>query len=162
MLSPARTVLSLDHSLSPSPWLSLSLPPRWLMANAALVHLYIPPHPSLANRCEILDMAWIWLPGEKGGFDWIGEGNSFHLPQHPYLLFFSFFDFLLPWCAIDFLPLRTLEIAHTCALLHFVHQEKNVGQLEERRCTAPSLFVNTSENCSTNQSACGAGLSMSW
>lgn len=51
------------------------------MANAALVHLYIPPHPSLANRCEILDMAWIWLPGEKkeeegrGGvrLDWGGE-----------------------------------------------------------------------------------------
>lgn len=35
------------------------------MANAALAHLYIPSHPSLANRCEILDMAWIWLPGEK-------------------------------------------------------------------------------------------------
>lgn len=47
------------HSLSPS------LPLWWLMANAALAHLYIPSHPSLANRCEILDMAWIWLPGEK-------------------------------------------------------------------------------------------------
>lgn len=47
--------------------LSLSLPLWWLMANAALAHLYIPSHPSLANRCEILDMAWIWLPGEKKG-----------------------------------------------------------------------------------------------
>ncbi len=64
------------------------------MANAALVHLYIPPHPSLANRCEILDMAWILLPGEKTGIrlDLGGE----HFPpstaskSHVYLTF----DFL--------------------------------------------------------------------
>lgn len=39
------------------------------MANAALVHLYIPPHPSFANRCEILDMACIWPHGEKRGIE---------------------------------------------------------------------------------------------
>ena len=111
MLSHARTVLSPYHSLSLSPSFSLSLslalslsfslPPWWLMANAALVHLYIPPHPSLANRCEILDMAWIWLPGEKGGFDWIGEGKNFHLPEHPCLLFF--FSFFPIWLSFSLL-----------------------------------------------------------
>lgn len=56
------------------------------MADATLVHLNIPSHPSLANRCEILDMSWIWPPGQRGergvGFDSI-EGQ-FPLPQHPY------------------------------------------------------------------------------
>lgn len=68
------------------------------MANAALVHLYIPPHPSLANRCEILDMAWIWLPGGKkkvGGKREGGlldlEGEQFPPPTTSlsYVLFFK-------------------------------------------------------------------------
>lgn len=113
MLSHARTVLSLYHSLSPSLCLSLSLPPWWLMANAALVHLYIPPHPSLANRCEILDMAWIWLPGEKRGggggrLDWGGE--QFPPPTASISSAFFTFDYI-----IDILSLHSLEIK----LLHF-------------------------------------------
>lgn len=81
--------------ITPSLRLSLSLPPWWLMANAALVHLYIPPHPSLANRCEILDMAWIWPPGERRGGGWIGLEGNFHLPQHPYHFWLSS-SFILP------------------------------------------------------------------
>lgn len=77
--------------ITPSLRLSLSLPPWWLMANAALVHLYIPPHPSLTNRCEILDMAWIWHRGEKWGWGVVWLDCHFHLPQHLYI-FCSFFS----------------------------------------------------------------------
>lgn len=78
--------------ITPSLCLSLSLPPWWLMANAALVHLHIPLHPSLTNRCEILDMAWIWLPGERG--DSIGSGRGTVSTFHS-IHSLCFFDFWL-------------------------------------------------------------------
>lgn len=66
----------------------LFCPRRWLKANAPSLHLSIPPHPFLANRCEILDMAWICLPGgKKRGFKWIDVGDSFHQLQHLYISF---------------------------------------------------------------------------
>lgn len=63
------------------------------MANAALVHLYNPPHPSLANRCEILDMAWIWHPGGGGGGGvWLDfEGEQFPPPTASFVLLTFFF-----------------------------------------------------------------------
>lgn len=79
------------------------------MANAALVHLYIPPHPSLANRCEILDMAWIWPPGEKKG-GWVGLGRGAISTSHSIHITF---DFLLSSHAIASLSSYTLNIAHT-------------------------------------------------
>lgn len=77
------------------------------MANAALVHLYIPPHPSLPNRCENLDMAWIWPPGEKGGLDWGGGQFPSPIASCHVLCFFTFYIFL-PLYAIIFLSLFTL------------------------------------------------------
>lgn len=77
------------------------------MANAALVH--IPPYPFLTNRCEILDMAWFWPPGEKGLRRW----GDFYLPQHPCCIF----------CFFHFHPL------HIFTLLLFVHQEKKCSSV---------------------------------
>lgn len=86
-------LLSLPLCLTPCLSLSLSLPPWWLMANAALVHLYIPPHPSLANHCEILDMAWIWPPGEKRGIELDWWRGQFPPPTASISSVFFFFIF---------------------------------------------------------------------
>lgn len=73
------------------------------MANAAPVHLYILPHPSLANRCEILDMAWIWPPAEKMegsiglGKEAISTSHSIHI--------FCFIFFIYIHFTVKFTPL---------------------------------------------------------
>lgn len=63
--------LPLHRSLFP---IFLFRPRRWLKANAPSLHPSIPPHPFLANRCEILDTAWICLPG--GGEKKRGASNG--------------------------------------------------------------------------------------
>lgn len=139
MLSHARTVF-----ITPSLCLFLSLPPWWLMANAALVHLYIPLHPFLANRCEILDMAWIWPPGEKGGLDWVERGalsasHTSHTSHTIHIFCFFTFDFLIPWYVIAFLLSYTLKIAHTFTLLHTTKICRSVSLVYSTRVQSNSI-----------------------
>lgn len=101
------------------------------MANAALVHLYIPPHPSLPNRCENLDMAWIWPPGEKGGLDW--GGGQFPSPIASMSSVFSLFTF-----SFHYTPL------FSCLCLPYF---SNLGQsIGGKHCTVPGLVYGTLEN----------------
>lgn len=96
------------------------------MANAALVHLYIPPHPSLANRCEIVDMAGTWPPGEKrgGGLEgWMGwDGGGGGPPttsnSHSSHIFLD----------IPSLPLSSLHPQYSTFFFYSFNQEANSGQ----------------------------------